>query len=114
MKQNLKFLFLWTNEDHLLVISSEGAGTGGLHFCKGTVNAGKHMQVLEQHTRPSKHLVCWTEVSADLSSTEHIWWVMKQDVLQPERHIEHCTDDTVVVKDLSKSSHTLWGQTEIL
>lgn len=82
MKQNLKFLFLWTNEerDHLLVISSEGAGTGGLHFCKGTVNAGKHMQVLEQHTRPSKHLVCWTEVSADLSSTEHIWWVMKQDV----------------------------------
>lgn len=82
MKQNLKFLFLWTNEerDHLLVISSEGAGTGGLHFCKGTVNAGKHMQVLEQHTRPSKHLVCWTEVSADLSSTEHIWCVMKQDV----------------------------------
>lgn len=82
MKQNLKFLFLWTNEerDHLLVISSEGAGTGGLHFYKGTVNAGKHMQVLEQHTRPSKHLVCWTEVSADLSSTEHIWWVMKQDV----------------------------------
>lgn len=80
MKQNLKFLFLWTNEDHLLVISSEDAGTGGLHFCKGTVNAGKHMQVLEQHTRPSKHLVCWTEVSADLSSTEHIWWVMKQDV----------------------------------
>lgn len=82
MKQNLKFLFPWTNEerDHLLVISSEGAGTGGLHFCKGTVNAGKHMQVLEQHTRPSKHLVCWTEVSADLSSTEHIWWVMKQDV----------------------------------
>lgn len=80
MKQNLKFLFLWTNEDHLLVISSEGAGTGGLHFCKGTINAGKHMQVLEQHTRPSKHLVCWTEVSADLSSTEHIWWVMKQDV----------------------------------
>lgn len=82
MKQNLKFLFLWTNEerDHLLLISSEGAGTGGLHFRKGTINAGKHMQVLEQHTRPSKHLVCWTEVSADLSSTEHIWWVMKQDV----------------------------------